>query len=209
MNIRRRRINSPLSVEHPAHEIGVELDGARADAQHARCLLIVGAVRNNKPLEFPRPLNLAASRWLTAKAGRIGDYLPGSCSYCREHSKLDRLSGGEIRLMAVLRMFLVAFAVALAAYTAIVISNHGWNLFPVFFGDILAMNWAGQFNFDFSGFLVLSALWTAWRNDFSPLGLVLAVVAFFGGMGFLAIYLLILSARANTIGELVAGPQAR
>jgi hypothetical protein len=110
--------------------------------------------------------------------------------------------------MTLLRLFLALFAVALAAYTVVVITNHGWNLFPYFFGDILAMNWAGQFNFDFSGFLVLSALWTAWRNAFSPLGLLLAVVAFFGGMMFLSIYLLILSTRSNDVRDLIAGRPA-
>jgi hypothetical protein len=109
--------------------------------------------------------------------------------------------------MTFLRTFLGVFAVALVAYTAVVIANHGWNPFAVFFGDMLAMNWAGQFNFDFSGFLTLSALWTAWRNGFSPLGLVLALVAFFGGMLFLSLYLLVLSASARDIGELVAGPR--
>lgn len=110
--------------------------------------------------------------------------------------------------MAALRAFLGVFLVGLVVYTAVVIANHGWSLFPVFFGDILAMTWAGQFNFDFSGFLVLSALWTAWRNAFSPLGILLAVVAFFGGMGFLTIYLLILSAKAKDIGDLIAGRPA-
>ena len=107
--------------------------------------------------------------------------------------------------MVVLRASLGAFVVVLAAYTATVIANHGWNLFAVFFGDIFAMTWAGQFNFDFTGFLMLSALWTAWRNRFSPQGLVLALVALFGGMMFLSIYLLLLSAKANDVSELLTG----
>ena len=111
--------------------------------------------------------------------------------------------------MIVLRTFLGVFVAGLAVYSTIVIANHGLNLFSVFFGDMLAMTWAGQFNFDFSGFLVLSALWTAWRNAFSPLGLLLAVVAFFGGMMFLSIYLLVLSMSAKDIGELIAGRPAR
>lgn len=37
-------------------------------------------------------------------------------------------------------------------------ASHAWNLFPVFFGDIAAMTWAGQFNADFTGFLLLSGL---------------------------------------------------
>jgi len=92
--------------------------------------------------------------------------------------------------MLLFRGLLILFFLLLAAYTAVVISNHGWNLLAVFFGDIKAMTWPGQFNLDFMGFLTLSALWTAWRHHFSPLGLALAIVAFFGGMGFLTICLL-------------------
>ena len=95
--------------------------------------------------------------------------------------------------MLLFRGVLILIFLALAAYTAIVIANHGWNLLAVFFGDIKAMTWPGQFNLDFLGFLTLSALWTAWRHHFSFLGLALAVVAFFGGMAFLTIYLLVVS----------------
>jgi 4-hydroxybenzoate polyprenyltransferase len=70
-------------------------------------------------------------------------------------------------------------------------------LFAIFFGDIARMEWPGQFNLDFLGFLILSGAWTAWRHHFSPAGLVLGLIAFVGGMGFLTIYLLIESARAK------------
>lgn len=95
--------------------------------------------------------------------------------------------------MNLFRVFLVVFVIALTSYSLVTISNHGWNLFPFFFGDMKAMGWAGQFNFDFMGFLALSAIWTAWRNQFTAQGLGLAVVAFFGGMMFLSLYLLYLS----------------
>lgn len=95
--------------------------------------------------------------------------------------------------MLLFRGLLILFFLTLAAYTAIVISNHGWGLLAVFFGDMKAMTWPGQFNFDFMGFLMLSALWTAWRHHFSPAGLALAVVALFGGMAFLTIYLVVAS----------------
>jgi hypothetical protein len=95
--------------------------------------------------------------------------------------------------MLLFRGLLILIFLLLSAYTAIVISNHGWNLLAVFFGDMKAMTWSGQFNLDFMGFLTLSALWTAWRHQFSPLGLALAIVAFFGGMAFLTIYLLVVS----------------
>lgn len=73
----------------------------------------------------------------------------------------------------------------LAGYTAIVVANYGLGLLPIFLGDIVALTWPGQFNLDFLCFLVLSAPWTAWRNTFSGVGLLLAIIAFFGGPGFL------------------------
>jgi len=97
--------------------------------------------------------------------------------------------------MALFRLFLVIFFAILAIYTAIVIAHHGTGLLAVFFRDIAAMTWPGQFNFDFMGFLMLSALWTAWRNNFSAGGLALAVLAGSLGMLFLAAYLLLLSFR--------------
>ncbi len=74
--------------------------------------------------------------------------------------------------MNIFRALLLVMLAALLIYTAIVISNHGWNLLAVFFGDIAAMAWPGQFNLDFMGFLVLSALWTSWRHHLSPVGLI-------------------------------------
>lgn len=99
--------------------------------------------------------------------------------------------------MSAFRILLAVMCVYIVGYTSIIISNHGWNLFPFFFGDIAAMNWSGQFNMDFMSFLILSALWVAWRNNYSPFGIALGVVAFFGGIMFLAPYLLYLSFRTN------------
>lgn len=112
--------------------------------------------------------------------------------------------------MAAFRLGLVAFWAVLLIYTGIVISNHGMGLFPIFFGDIAAMTWPGQFNLDFMGFLLLSGLWTAWRNGFSGLGLALGVVAIFGGIGFLAPYLLYLTFQTNgDVRSLLMGVNAR
>jgi hypothetical protein len=99
--------------------------------------------------------------------------------------------------MSAFRILLGVFFVGLIIYTSIVGINHGWNLFPVFFGDMAAMTWAGQFNLDFTGFLILSGLWLAWRHNFSPAGLALGVLGFFGGMSVLAPYLLIVSYKAK------------
>lgn len=100
--------------------------------------------------------------------------------------------------MALFRIFLALFLLVLAAYTSVTVANNGLNLLPQFFGDMALMGWAGQFNLDFMGFLGLSALWVAWRHHFSAGGLGLAVLAFFGGMMFLTIYLLILSGRTGS-----------
>jgi hypothetical protein len=99
--------------------------------------------------------------------------------------------------MTAFRILTIAMFGVLALYTGEVIAAHGMTLFEVYFGDMARMAWAGQFNLDFLFMLTFSALWTAWRNGFSPLGLVLAVVAFFGGSGFLAVYLFILSLQAK------------
>jgi len=97
--------------------------------------------------------------------------------------------------MLAFRTLLAVLLLVLAAYTAVVISEHGMGLLAVFFGDMLALGWPGQFNLDFLMMLMLSALWTAWRHAFSPAGLALAVLAFFGGASFLTVYLLVLSFR--------------
>jgi hypothetical protein len=99
--------------------------------------------------------------------------------------------------MNAFRALLVIMFTCLLGYTAIVIANHGWNLLPVFFGDMAAITWPGQFNLDFMTFLALSGLWLAWRHHFSPGGIVLGVLGFFGGMSVLAPYLFFASIKAD------------
>ena len=84
--------------------------------------------------------------------------------------------------MAAFRVLLVVLFSCMFVYTAIVVANHGFGLLGVFFGDIIAMGWPGQFNVDFSSYLTLSALWLAWRHHFSPAGIALAIAGFFGGL---------------------------
>ena len=99
--------------------------------------------------------------------------------------------------MAAFRILLLVILVVLGAYTADVVSNHGWGLLAVFFGDIGRMAWPGQFNLDFLFMLTLSATWVAWRHEFSLGGLALAALALFFGAMFLAVYLLIVSWQAG------------
>lgn len=99
--------------------------------------------------------------------------------------------------MVAFRGLLVAIFVVIAGYTLVVASNHGMNLLPVFFGDMAAMEWPGQFNLDFMCMLLLSGLWVSWRHQFSASGLVLGLLAVFGGALFLSAYLLFMSVRVK------------
>ena len=99
--------------------------------------------------------------------------------------------------MQAFRALLLAMLAVLAGYTAVVGSTHGWNLLPVFFGDIAAMAWPGQFNLDFLFMLTLSATWVAWRHRFSGAGLALGALAFFGGAMFLTVYLLVVTRQTR------------
>ena len=99
--------------------------------------------------------------------------------------------------MTLFRLLLISIFTAITLYTAVVIANHGLNLLPVFFGDMAALAWPGQFNLDFMCMLGLSGLWVAWRHRFSGAGIALGVLAFFGGALFLSVYLLVESFRAQ------------
>lgn len=112
--------------------------------------------------------------------------------------------------MTALRLLLIAMMLVLSAYTALVGLRHGWDLLPVFFGDLLRVTWPGQFNlyFFFLCLLALSALWLAWRHRYTPGGLLLAACGLFGGTAVLAPYLLIASFRARgDVRVLLLGPE--
>lgn len=99
--------------------------------------------------------------------------------------------------MALFRLLLIAIIATVGVYTAITISQHGWGLHAIFFGDIAKMGWPGQFNMDFLSFLILGSVWLMWRHQFSLLGLFFGFLVFAGGAPFLCTYLLVASFRAN------------
>ncbi len=99
--------------------------------------------------------------------------------------------------MKTFRIYLIILFLTVTVYTIITVTNHGWNLIPIFFNDIAIFNWSGQFNFDLSLFLTLSALWLAWRNHFTVKGLLLGLLGAIGGMFFLSAYLFIMSFKVN------------
>jgi len=104
--------------------------------------------------------------------------------------------------MGTFRALLVTIFAVVVVYTAVVIANHGLGLLPIFFGDIARMEWPGQFNLDFLGFLTLSGVWLAWRHEFSAAGLALGVGGLLLGVPFLTGYLFVASRRAD--GDWVA-----
>jgi hypothetical protein len=99
------------------------------------------------------------------------------------------------------RILLIAMAAILLWYTGLVIAGHGWNYLATAQRDLLEMGWAGQFDADFLMMLTLSGLWVAWRHHFSMAGLGFGLLAFLGGVGFLSLYLLVLS--FSTRGDVV------
>jgi hypothetical protein len=99
--------------------------------------------------------------------------------------------------MNAFRALLVGMTLALAAYTAIAVSHEGWSLFTIFFQDVAKARWAGQFDLDFSCYLLLSGSWIAWRHRFTPAGIALGLLGSIGGTLVLAPYLIVESFRAK------------
>lgn len=107
------------------------------------------------------------------------------------------------------RLFLSVLLVVIVTYTGVVIGRHGVVDFaPIFFGDIAKMGWTGQFNLDFAGLLLFSALWVAWRHRFSAAGIALAILAVVAGTPFVCVFLLIESLRSGgDVRALLLGPR--
>ena len=95
----------------------------------------------------------------------------------------------------VLKALLLIQTLALAGYTIIVVKSEGWSLFQVLAENIVALNWNGQFNLDFSSYLVLSGLWIMWRNRFTTSSVFIALVAMIIGIMAFAPYVLYLLTR--------------
>jgi hypothetical protein len=106
------------------------------------------------------------------------------------------------------RLLLITIIATVGVYTVNVVANHGWDLLPIFYGDIAKMGWPGQFNMDFHAFLILGSAWLIWRHHFSPLGLLFGLCIFAGGAPFLCSYLLVASFQAKgDVKELLLGKQ--
>lgn len=95
------------------------------------------------------------------------------------------------------RLLLIAITAAIAVFTVAAVANDGWNLVPHFFGPIFAFTWQGQFNVDFTTYLILSGVWTAWRGEFTGSSIALGVLAPPLGILFFAPYLIYLTRRSK------------
>lgn len=108
---------------------------------------------------------------LTAKSGKTDNYL------------LEKLP---------LLIFLVIVFLLELVYTVLVITFEGMNYVSVFIHSITIFSWNGQFNLDFSFYLIVSAFWILWRNKPGVTSFLLAIAALNLGTLFLSPYLLYL-----------------
>lgn len=112
--------------------------------------------------------------------------------------------------MKAFQSLLACMTVGIIVYTLIVGVNHGWNLLPIFFGEMAAMTWSGQFDFDFACLLILAGSWIAWRHHFSLGGIVLGLAGTIGGTMVVAPYLLFATFQAKgDMGTLFLGEERR
>ncbi|GGD79698.1 hypothetical protein GCM10011514_49610 [Emticicia aquatilis] len=93
-----------------------------------------------------------------------------------------------------LKSILTVQTIVLVVFTALVINNEGWTLFQIFINNITSIGWNGQFNLDFSCYLLLSGIWILWRNKYSLSSIIFAPVATIIGIIAFAPYLLYLLA---------------
>jgi hypothetical protein len=94
-----------------------------------------------------------------------------------------------------LKGLLIIQTLGLLLYTIIAIQNDGGNFLARAIEFITSLMWKGQFALDFQCYLILSALWVAWRNKFSVNSIVIAVVAMILGIIVFAPYLLYLLSK--------------
>ena len=112
--------------------------------------------------------------------------------------------------MSLFRGLLVVMFLTLLAFTLVAVSNDGLDLLTPALGNLAALGWPGQFHLDFLTYLILSAVWIAWRHQFSAAGIALALVASVAGILFFSVYLLIVSFQVSgNPKKILLGAQAR
>ena len=123
-------------------------------------------------------------------------------------SQLDHFGGRQkhnldciaMKHKPILRILLIAQTIFLLCYTFFAFRNEGARLFTQFYSTVLNGGWNGQFNLDFSCYLVLSGIWLMWRNKFSAVSVALGIIVSILGIIAFAPYILFLLVREK--GEL-------
>ena len=111
--------------------------------------------------------------------------------------------------MSQFRLLLLAITMVIVVFTIAAVAKDGWNLMPHFFGPIFALTWQGQFNVDFTTYLILSGVWMAWRGGFTGRSIALGLFAPPLGILFFAPYLIyLISQSGGDPKKLVLGVQA-
>jgi hypothetical protein len=90
---------------------------------------------------------------------------------------------------------LIVQTLGLLIYTIIAIQNDGVNFLARAQEFVASMTWMGQFALDFQCYLMLSALWIAWRNKFSAKSVVMSILAMILGIIVFAPYLIYLLSK--------------
>ncbi|MCU0469333.1 MAG: hypothetical protein MUF58_12095, partial [Arcicella sp.] len=111
--------------------------------------------------------------------------------------KILNLNILDMKNIRIFKALLIVQTLSLFVYTIVAFNNDGYNLFNIFLSNIQSLNWNGQFNSDFSCYLILSGLWIGWRNHFTPSSILLGIVAMILGIIIFAPYLLYLLTKEN------------
>ncbi|MCI5057594.1 MAG: hypothetical protein MRY83_15885 [Flavobacteriales bacterium] len=94
-----------------------------------------------------------------------------------------------------LKSILFVQFIGVLIYTIITLQKEGFVVFERAFEFIQTVKWIGQFTLDFQCYLMLSALWIAWRNKFSINSILFAITAMILGIIVFAPYLLYLISK--------------
>lgn len=92
--------------------------------------------------------------------------------------------------MSHLRLFVLFIALVMIAYTIVAIRQDGLDFMTPYLIGVISLDWQGHINTDFTFYLLMSALWIAWREGFSPMAFALAGMIGLMGMVLFAPYLL-------------------
>ncbi|SIQ19649.1 hypothetical protein [Chryseobacterium sp. RU33C] len=106
----------------------------------------------------------------------------------------------------ILKILLILFSVTVSVYTIFAFQQEGASLFQIFLTNITSFNWNGQFNLDFSCYLLLSGLWIMWRNEFSTKSIIFGIIASIIGIIVFAPYILyLLQKEKGNIQKVIIG----